>query len=88
MYVSFIMLLLILCYNSNTAGCKAMVSDHALLKQRYHILGKVGEGGFGAIYKAEDTEFDNRLVAVKEMSEDGLAIMLCKFGKFPVVSVG
>lgn len=65
-----------------------MVSDHALLKQRYHILGKVGEGGFGAIYKAEDTEFDNRLVAVKEMSEDGLAIMLCNFGKFPVVSVG
>lgn len=50
-----------------------MVSDHALLKQRYHILGKVGEGGFGAVYKAEDTEFDNRLVAVKEMSEAGLA---------------
>jgi hypothetical protein len=48
---SFIMFLLILFYNCNTAGCKAMVSDHALLKQRYHILGKVGEGGFGAVYR-------------------------------------
>ncbi len=49
-----------------------MVSNHSLLKQRYHVLSKLGEGGFGAVYKAEDNEFDNRLVAIKEMSEDGL----------------
>ncbi len=50
-----------------------MVPDNFLLNQRYHILSKVGEGGFGAVYKAEDTAFDNRLVAVKEMSDAGLS---------------
>ena len=48
------------------------LSSH-LLQQRYHILYKVGEGGFGAVYKAEDTLFDNRLVALKEMSQGGLS---------------
>ncbi len=50
-----------------------MIPDNSLLKQRYHILSKVGEGGFGAVYKAEDIAFDNRLVAVKEMSDAGLS---------------
>ncbi len=36
-----------------------------LLKQRYRILGQVGAGGFAAVYKAEDTQFGNRIVAVK-----------------------
>ena len=42
-----------------------------LLKQRYRILKKVGGGGFGIVYQAEDTLFRNRPVAVKEMIQNG-----------------
>src|SRR5216683_2397835 len=49
-----------------------LVYNH-LLNQRYRIINPVGQGGFGAVYKAADLQFGNRLVAIKEMSQSSLS---------------
>ncbi|HEU5198055.1 MAG TPA: protein kinase [Ktedonobacterales bacterium] len=43
-----------------------------LLKGRYHLLARLGAGGFGAVYRAEDVSLGNRAVAIKEMAQSGL----------------
>ncbi len=44
-----------------------------LLKQRYRILEHLGEGGFGTVYKVEDLQFPQRLLAVKKLDLDAIA---------------
>ena len=44
-----------------------------LVRQRYKVMAQIGQGGFGAVYKAEDTDLGQRMVAVKEMSQQGLS---------------
>ena len=45
----------------------------SLIRQRYQVISQIGKGGFGAVYKVEDTELGKRIVAVKEMSQHGLS---------------
>src|SRR5258708_30242939 len=43
-----------------------------MLNGRYRIISQVGTGGFGAVYKAADSPYGDRPVAVKEISLYGL----------------
>ena len=49
-----------------------LLNAQVMLNQRYIILGQAGRGGFGAVYRASDTQFGGRLVAIKEMSQSSL----------------
>ncbi len=62
--------------DSATTASRATIElplPNLLIRQRYRIVKRIGEGGFGAVYQAEDTQLGNRLVAVKEMNARGLA---------------
>src|SRR5712691_11423015 len=48
------------------------LAGQILLAGRYQLIRRIGQGGFGAVYKAADTKFNNRPVAIKEMSKAGL----------------
>ncbi|GLV60402.1 hypothetical protein KDH_72220 [Dictyobacter sp. S3.2.2.5] len=50
-----------------------LLPDDVLLNDRYRIVDRAGTGGFGAVYKAADTRFGDRPVAIKEMGQKGLS---------------
>jgi serine/threonine protein kinase len=45
----------------------------ALLVGRYRLMGMIGTGGFGAVYKAEDLQRQSALVAIKSINLHGLS---------------
>ncbi len=48
------------------------LDQETILAGRYRLLSRIGQGGMGAVYKAADLRFNNRPVAIKEMSRAGL----------------
>lgn len=50
-------------YDAESGGLLA----GTLLKGRYRIIKPVGQGGMGTVYRAQDVEFNDRPVAIKEL---------------------
>jgi len=48
-------------------------SAPTLLNQRYRVLNQLGSGGFGTVYKVQDTQLNNRLLAAKRLDLDAIA---------------
>jgi tetratricopeptide (TPR) repeat protein len=47
--------------------------EETLLSGRYKLETRIGQGGMGAVYKASDSRFNNRPIAIKEMGRAGLS---------------
>ncbi|HEX3639953.1 MAG TPA: serine/threonine-protein kinase [Ktedonobacteraceae bacterium] len=47
-------------------------NGHYAQIKNYQLVQKVGQGGMGAVYKAQDLLLNKRVVAIKEMSQNGL----------------
>src|SRR5579884_2090121 len=58
---------------SASTTSRELLPPDLLLKLRYRILSQIGKGGFGSVYAAEDTQLGNRLLAIKEMSQNSLS---------------
>lgn len=58
---------------STTPRVTGTLQAGLLLEKRYRIIQMIGQGGFGAVYKATDERFQARLVAIKEMSDAHLS---------------
>nr|BBH94336.1 hypothetical protein KTA_25350 [Thermogemmatispora argillosa] len=50
-----------------------LLPSQTVLRGRYQIIAPVGQGGFGAVYRAIDLALANRTVAIKEMSQQYLS---------------
>jgi serine/threonine protein kinase len=55
-------------YNNQTGR----LAPQSMLQQRYLVVGPAGRGGMSAVYQAVDTQYGNRHVAIKEMSQGQL----------------
>lgn len=47
-----------------------LLEPQILLKERYKIASPIGQGGMGAVYRAEDTLLTGRICAIKEIAPD------------------
>ncbi|MBN1261285.1 MAG: serine/threonine protein kinase, partial [Anaerolineae bacterium] len=47
-----------------------LLDPQVVLKERYRIVGPIGQGGMGAVYHAEDLLLPGRVCAIKEISPD------------------
>ncbi len=56
---------------SNVANLVVLASPE-LLHDRYQLLSRLGQGGFGSVFKAQDTLSQYKIVAIKEISLTGL----------------
>ena len=55
-----------------TPGLTGQLAPQSLLAGRYRILRRVGQGGMGAVYEAEDARLPGKQWAIKEMSDAAL----------------
>ncbi|MFN0121989.1 MAG: protein kinase domain-containing protein [Blastocatellia bacterium] len=55
--------------SSGNSPTGLQLTPGSMLKDRYRIVRRIGGGGMGSVYRAEDTNLANRQVAVKEMIE-------------------
>jgi serine/threonine protein kinase len=60
------------CFACGEALDRHPISSDLLLHDRYQILSQVGTGGFGTVYKALDTQAQDRIIAIKQITLRGL----------------
>ncbi|TMC22321.1 MAG: zinc-ribbon domain-containing protein [Chloroflexi bacterium] len=56
-------------HNRQSAPIGSIATPY-VLNQRFRVMAKVGQGGFGAVYKAEDIHLENVARAIKEMNQE------------------